>query len=108
MKRVFDLGMSIVPIMGFRRHLTIEVEYGGQPYRNPDEGYFVIRGQIGGGRRWVYAGQCQKRIRKVCKKKWHGLLDELLDLDDKYWLNFCKSIPKKDAKRIKEIIIEGV
>ena len=64
MKRTFDLGMSIVPIQGFHRRLTLEVEFGGQTYRKPDEGYFVIRGQIGAGRRWIEAGQCQKRIRE--------------------------------------------
>ncbi len=108
MKRVFDLGMSAVPVDGFRRRLTLEVEFGDQPYREPDEGYFAIRGQIGAGRRWVYAGQCQKKIREVCERKWRKLLDELLDFDKKYSLMYCKCIPEKDAKRIKEIIKEGV
>lgn len=36
--------------------------------------------------------------------KWYKFMDELLALDKKYWLKYCKSIPKKDAERIKEII----
>lgn len=107
MKRIFDLGMSVIPVRGFRRRLTIEVEFGGQSYRTPDEGYFAISGEIGKGNYLVCFGQCQKDIRELCKKKWHALLDELLGFDKKYWLKYCKCIPKKDADRIKEIIEKG-
>lgn len=104
MTRTFDLGMSAVPYLGRRRRLTIEVEFGGQSYRKPGEGYFAIYGQIGGGERWVRCGQCQHEIRRICKKKWHKLMDELLEFDKKYWLWFCKRIPENDARRIQEII----
>ena len=108
MKRVFDLGMSVVPIRGLHRHLELVVEFGGQAHRKPDEGYFSIMGEVGRGRRWVYAGQCQKKVREICEKKWHKLLDDLLALYDKYSLFYCKCIPTKDAERIIEIINTGV
>ena len=108
MKRVFDLGMSVVPVRGFHRHLELVVEFGGQAHRKPDEGYFSTWGEIGRGKRWVESGQCQKEIREICKKKWHKLLDELLDFDKKYSLMYCRCIPEKDAKRIKEIITKEV
>lgn len=104
MKRVFDLGMSAVPYLGRRRRLTIEVEFGGQWFRKPGEGYFALSGQIGGKNRYVSCGQCQSDIRRICKKKWHKLLDELLAFDKKYWLWSCKCIPENDANRIIEII----
>ena len=107
MKRVFDLGMSVVPVRGFRRHLELTVEFGGQEYRTQEDGYFVISGHIGGKIRWIEGGQCQKTIREICKKKYHALLDELLAFDEKYWLKFCRCIPKNDANRIKEIIKNG-
>lgn len=96
--------MSVVPHNGRKRHLRITVEFGGQPYRKPDEGFFAISGNIGGETRWVRTGQCQRFIREICAPKWYKFMDELLALDKKYWLKYCKSIPKKDAERIKEII----
>ena len=107
MERTFDLGMSVVPVRGFCRHLELTVEFCGQTHRTPEEGYFVISGQIGRGRRWVECGQCQKHIREICKKKYHALLDELLAFDEKYHLKFCRFIPQNDANRIKEIIETG-
>jgi len=107
MKRVFDLGMSVVPVMGLRRHLELVVEFGGQTFRTPQEGYFVIKGEIGKGNYLVQGGQCQKTIREICKKKYHALLDELLAFNEKYWLKLCRCIPENDANRIKEIIKNG-
>lgn len=104
MKRNFDLGISVEQVHGFRRRLSITVEFGGLLYRKEDEGYFCISGKIGGGNRWVSTGQCQEQIREICHKKWYALLDELLEFDKKYWLRYCKCIPKKDADRIIEII----
>lgn len=104
MKKTFDLGMSVVAYRGHRRHLSVTVEFGGQWYRKPEDGYFVISGIIGGELRWITCGQCQKEIRQLCHPKWYAFMDELLDLDEKYWLRRCKCIPTKDANRIKEII----
>ncbi len=104
MEKTFDLGLSVVPVRGFRRRLTITVTFGGQRFRKEDEGYFSISGQIGGGNKWIEFGQCQEYIREICHKKWHAFMDELLELDKKYSLKYCKCIPKKDADRIKDII----
>lgn len=104
MKKTFDLGMSFVTYRGHRRHLFVTVEFGEQSYRNPEDGYFVISGTIGGKSRWLITGQCQKEIRQLCHPKWYAFMDELLELDKKYWLRLCRCIPTKDANRIKEII----
>ena len=104
MKKTFDLGMSVIPVRGFRRRLTITVQFGGQSFRKEDEGYFSIIGEIGGGNRWIEFGQCQEHIREICHKKWYAFMDELLELDKKYGSKYCKCIPKKDADRIKDII----
>lgn len=104
MKKEFDLGMSIVPIWGRKRHLRIEVEFGGQPYRKKNEGYFTVSGIIGGKIRPLCVGQCQESIRKVCDPKYYEFMDELLRLDKAHCLKLCRRIPAKDAERIKEII----
>lgn len=96
--------MSSVAIKGYKRRLTVTIEFGGQPYRNENDGYFSIRGQIGGGNRWIEYGGCVKHIREICNSKWHSLLDELLKLKEKHSLKYCRCIPKKDADRIVEII----
>lgn len=103
MKRIFDLGMSVTPVRGKHRRLTIEVEFGGQSERKPDEGYYATEGQIGGENRWVSAGQCQRKIREICNPKFYEFMDELLYLD-KYHLFLCKNIPPKVANRIKKLI----
>lgn len=105
MERTFDLGMSAIPYRGKRRHLYLTVELGGQRHRKPDEGYFVTIGTIGGLNRWISCGQCLEKIRLLCRPKWKPLLDELSVINGKYWLRYCKRIPKKDAKRIREIIL---
>lgn len=104
MKKEFDLGMSIVPIWGRKRHLRILVEFDGQPYRKKAEGYFAVSGIIGGKIRPLCWGQCQDSIHKVCHPKYYEFMDELLRFDKAYHLKICRRIPAKDAERIKEII----
>lgn len=105
MKRIFDLGMSVKPYDGKHRHLWVEVYFGGQAWREPEDGYFSCTAQIGGSFRGRWHRMCDiDKLTDLVSEKNRSVVQQLVELNNKHALKCCRCIPEKDAEKIKKII----